>query len=190
MTEVIVYEESICNVKWGTFVLIGLLSLIFGILIFFYPELTAAVLVMLFGVMVIVLAFITLVGALMSPGESGRPALLLLAAIFGFIVGAVALIAPQVLAAILTIIIGVVLFVIGIMNVVLALSEKTYNHRGLLFLLGILSIIFAFLIMIYPLFGAVILFGYLVGAYFLIYGILSIIAGLVLRSVRNEYCRV
>ena len=43
MTDVIVYEESICNVKWGTYVLIGLLALIFGILIFFYPGITAAV---------------------------------------------------------------------------------------------------------------------------------------------------
>jgi uncharacterized membrane protein HdeD (DUF308 family) len=45
MTDVILYEESICNVKWGTYVLIGLLALIFGILIFIFPELTAAVLV-------------------------------------------------------------------------------------------------------------------------------------------------
>ena len=61
MTDVIVYEESICNVKWGTFVILGLLSLIFGILIFFYPGITAAVLVMLFGVLIIVLAFIALI---------------------------------------------------------------------------------------------------------------------------------
>jgi uncharacterized membrane protein HdeD (DUF308 family) len=110
-------------------------------------------------------------------------------AIIGFIVGAGALVAPQIFAAILTIIIAIVLFVIGIVNITLALSEKDYPHRWLVFLLGILSIVFAILIMIYPLFGAVILFGYLVGAYFILYGILSLIAGFALRSVQKEYCR-
>jgi len=189
MTEVIVYEESICNVKWGTFVLIGLLSLIFGILVFFYPGLTAAVLVMLFGVLIIVLAVLTLVIALMSTGESGSPALLLIVAVLGFIVGAGAIVAPQIFAAFLSIIIGIVLFVIGIVNVTIALSEKTYPHRWMLFFLGLLSIIFAMLIMAYPLYSAVILFGYLIGAYFLLYGIFSIIAGLFLRSIKNEYCK-
>ncbi|MCU0629063.1 MAG: DUF308 domain-containing protein [Methanoregulaceae archaeon] len=189
MTDVIVYEEKMCNVKWGTFVLIGLLSLIFGILIFFYPGITAAVLVMLFGVLIIILAFMALVMALMSTGESGRPTLLLLAAILGFIVGASALVAPQFLAAFLTIIIAIVMFVIGIVNVTIALSEKTYPHRWLLFIMGVLSIIFAILLMIYPLIGSVILFGYLIGLYFLIYGILSIIAGFALRSIKNEYCK-
>jgi uncharacterized membrane protein HdeD (DUF308 family) len=189
MTDVIVYEERICTVKWGTFVLLGLLSLIFGILIFIYPQITAAVLVMLFGVLIIVLAFLALMAALMAPGGSGRPTGLLVMAIIGFIVGAGALVAPQIFAAILTIIIAIVLFVIGIVNITLALSEKDYPHRWLVFLLGILSIVFAILIMIYPLFGAVILFGYLVGAYFILYGILSLIAGFALRSVQKEYCR-
>ena len=89
MTDVIVYEESICNVKWGTYVLIGLLALIFGILIFFYPGITAAVLVMLFGVLIIVLAFIALISGLMSTSEHGRPLWLLLLAVLGFIVGAI-----------------------------------------------------------------------------------------------------
>jgi len=57
------------------------------------------------------------------------------------------------------------------------------------FRLGILSIIFAILIMIYPLIGSIILFGYLIGLYFVIYGILSLIAGFALRSVQKEYCK-
>ncbi len=189
MTDVLVYRESICDVKWGTFVLLGLLALIFGIVIMFFPGLTAAVLVMLFGVLIIVLAFLALIIALMSPGETGRPTLLLLAAIIGFIVGVGAILAPQFFAAILTIIIAVVLFVIGLMNIIIALSEKTFPHRWLLFIMGLLSVIFAILLMVYPLMGAVVLFGYLLGIYFIIYGILSIAAGLSLRSIKNEYCK-
>ncbi|MDD1707119.1 MAG: DUF308 domain-containing protein [Methanoregulaceae archaeon] len=188
MAEVVIYEEKVRNVKWGTFVLLGLLALIFGILIFFYPGLTATVLVMLFGVLIIVLAFLALIMALMTTGETARPTWLLLAAILGFIVGVGSLIAPQFFAAMWAIIIAVVLFVIGLMNIIIALSEKGHPHRWLLFLMGLLSLIFAILVMVYPLFGAVILFGYLIGIYFVIYGILSIIAGFALRSmVKNMY---
>jgi uncharacterized membrane protein HdeD (DUF308 family) len=189
MTEVVMYRESVCDVKWGTLVLLGLLSLIFGIVIFFYPGITMAVLVMLFGVLMIVLAFLALIIALMSPGTSGRPTLLLLGAIFGFIVGVGAILAPQFFGAILALIIAVVLFVIGLVNIIIALSEKTFPHRWLLFIMGLLSVIFAILIMGYPLIGAVVLFGYLIGMYFVIYGILSIIAGFALRNIRNEYCK-
>jgi uncharacterized membrane protein HdeD (DUF308 family) len=189
MTEVMMYKESVCDVKWGTFVLLGLLSLIFGIVIFIYPGITAAVLVMLFGVMMIVLAFLALIIALMSPGTTGRPTILLLGAILGFIVGVGAILAPQFFGAILTIIIAVVLFVIGLVNIIIALSEKTFPHRWLLFIMGLLSLIFAILLMVYPLMGAVVLFGFLIGIYFIIYGILSIIAGFALRSVKNEYCK-
>jgi uncharacterized membrane protein HdeD (DUF308 family) len=189
MTEVLMYKESICDVKWGTYVLLGLLSLIFGIVIFMYPGLTAAVLVMFFGVLVIVLAFMALVMALMSPGTTASPTWLLLGAILGFIVGVGAILAPQFFGAILTIIIAVVLFMIGLMNVIIALSEKTFPHRWVLFFMGLLSVIFAILLMVYPLIGSFILFGVLIGIYFIFYGILSIIAGFSLRSVKNEYCK-
>jgi uncharacterized membrane protein HdeD (DUF308 family) len=189
MAEVVMYEEKIANVKWGTFVLLGLLALIFGIVIFIYPQIAAAVLVMLFGVLIIVLAFLALIIALMSTGETARPTLLLLAAILGFIVGIGSLLAPQFFAAIYAIIIAVVMFVLGVVNIAIALGEKTYPHRWILFLLGLLSIIFAIIVLVYPLFGAVVLFGFLVSAYFILYGILSIIAGFALRSIKKAYIK-
>lgn len=190
MADTSVYEQSLCNVKWGTYVILGLLAVVFGIVIFSFPGITAAVLVMLFGVLMVILAFLAFVMALMSKGETARPTLLLIAAIFGFIVGIGSIVAPQFFAAILALIIAVVLFVIGVVNILIALSEKAYPHRWLLFIMGLLSIIFAVLVMFYPLIGALVLFGYLVGLYFLIYGILSIISGFILRSIREEYCRI
>jgi uncharacterized membrane protein HdeD (DUF308 family) len=59
----IMHEERICDVKWGTLTLIGFLSLIFGIIILFYPGITEQVIVMLFGVLVIVLAVLALITA-------------------------------------------------------------------------------------------------------------------------------
>ena len=71
----VMHEERICDVKWGTMVFLGILSLIFGIIILFYPGVTAAVIVMLFGVLILILAFLALIIALMSTG--GKATMLL-----------------------------------------------------------------------------------------------------------------
>jgi uncharacterized membrane protein HdeD (DUF308 family) len=180
------HEERLCDVKWGTLAFLGILSLIFGIILLFYPGITAAVVIVLFGIIILVLAFLALVLALMSTG--GRATLLLLGAIVGFIVGIIAILAPIVIGALLVIIIGIVLFMIGIVDIAIALGEKAYPHRWLLFILWILSIIVAFLFWVYPAAGAVALFGIIVGIYFVIYGILALIAGFALRSVKKQYC--
>ena len=101
------HQERVCDVKWGTLTLIGFLSLIFGIIILFYPGITAGVIVMLFGVLVIILAVLALITALLETG--GRSTLLLLGAILGFIVGVGALVSPIVIGSFLVIIIGIVL---------------------------------------------------------------------------------
>jgi uncharacterized membrane protein HdeD (DUF308 family) len=181
------HEERICDVKWGTLALIGFLSLIFGIIILFYPGITEEIIVMLFGVLVIILAVLALITALLSTG--GRSTLLLLGAIIGFIVGVGALLSPVIFGAFLVIIIGIVLFVIGLVDMAIAIGEKEYPHRWLLFILGILSIIVAILLWAEPVIGAIVVFGVLVGIYFVVYGILAIIAGFALRSVKKQYCK-
>lgn len=183
-------DISICQIKWGTFVLIGIMSLVFGILFLTFPDLTAEVIVILIGVIMIVLAILAVVLALMSRVGDRSSVLLLVAGVLGFLVGLSAVIAPVLFGALMSIIIGVVFFVNGIVNIALAIGEKTLPHRWILFLLGMVSILFAVLLMAYPLLGLVFLFGYLVGIYFVIYGILSIIAGLAIRKVAGEVCPV
>jgi uncharacterized membrane protein HdeD (DUF308 family) len=184
------YEESLCTMKWGTFVLIGIMSLVFGILFFIFPELTAEVIVILIGVIMIVLAILSVTLALMSRAGDSSSVLLLIGGVLGFLVGVGAIVAPVLFGALLSIIIGVVLFVIGIVNISIAIGERTLPHRWILFLLGLVSIVFAVLLMAYPVLGLVFLFGYLVGIYFVIYGILSLIAGLAIRKIAGDICTV
>ncbi len=179
------YEVTISDVKWGGFVFLGVLSLLFGILVMLFPTITATVLVILFSLLVILLAFMAIVMALMTPVGKTRSSLLLLAGVLGFIVGVAGIVYPVVFGAILVEIIAVVLFVIGLMTISFAVSEKTFQHRWLLALDGVLAIVFALLFMVYPLIGALILFGYLVGAFFVIYGLIAIVIGFALRGKKE-----
>ncbi|HUU75344.1 MAG TPA: DUF308 domain-containing protein [Methanoregulaceae archaeon] len=181
------YDVSFCDVKWGSFVFLGLLSLIFGILIMLFPNISATVLVILFSLLIILLSFMAIIMALMTPAGETRSSLLLIAGVLGFLVGVAGIIYPIVFGAILVEIIAIVLFVIGLLNIAFAVSEKTFPHRWMLTLAGILAIIFGVLFMIYPLIGALVLFGFLVGAFFVIYGIIIIAVGVALRGTK-EVC--
>ncbi len=55
------HEERLCDVKWGTLALLGVLSLIFGIILLIFPKTTMEVVVVLFGIIVLILAFLALI---------------------------------------------------------------------------------------------------------------------------------
>ncbi len=188
MTDIVVYEASLCNVKWGAFVLIGFLMLIFGLLMALFPGITATVVVMLFGVIILILAFLAVILALLHPAGSSPGTFLLIGGIIAFLVGVAAILSPIFFGEVLVIIIAIVLFIIGLMDIVFAIAEKSAQHRLMIGFLGVLSIIFALLLMGLPLLGGIIIFGYLIAIYFIIYGVISIIAGYAIRGLLKESC--
>jgi uncharacterized membrane protein HdeD (DUF308 family) len=187
MTEVL-SEESICRMKWSTFVLTGVMSLLFGFLFFFFPELTAEVVVTLLGIIIIVLAIFAIVLALQSRVGDTYSSLLLIVGIIGFFAGIAAIVSPLLFGAVISLIIGGVLLVIGAVNIVMGFSEKENRSRWSMFLLGVVSIVFAALLLLYPLYGSIILFGYMVGIYFVLYGILLVGIGFIVKKISSEIC--
>lgn len=179
------YEVTISDVKWRSFAFLGLLSLLFGILIMLFPGVAETVLIMLFSIIIILLAFMAIIMALLTPVGETRSTLLFVAGVIGFFVGLGGIMYPIVYGAILAEIFAIVLFVIGFMNLAFVVSEKTFSHRWLIALAGILAIIFGILFMIYPLIGAMILFGLLVGIFFVLYGIVGIAVGFALRGSKE-----
>jgi len=93
MTDVL-SEESICRMKWSTFILTGVMSLLFGFLFFLFPELTAEVVVTLLGIIIIVLAIFAIVLALQSRVGDTYSGLLLVGGIAGFFAGMAAIMSP------------------------------------------------------------------------------------------------
>ena len=187
MTEVST-EESLCRMKWSTFVLTGIMSLVFGILFFLFPALTAEVVVTLLGIIIIVLAIFAIVLALLSRVGDTYSGLLLIGGIAGFFAGMAAIISPLLFGAFLTIVLGTVLLVTGIVNIAMGFSEKDRRGRGSMFFLGVVSILFAVLFMFYPVFGSIILFGYMVGIYFVVYGVLLVGTGFIVKKIVPEIC--
>jgi uncharacterized membrane protein HdeD (DUF308 family) len=181
-TKVTVVDERLKNVRWGWYVIFGIVAIIFGGLVLFYPRIStafmvifAAALLMLFGLY----GFIT--GFLKPAGEKLVPIIL---GLIAFLIGLAGLVYPAAFGVSIVVLIGILILMIGGLMIVFSIVEKELAHRWLLFFLGVFSVIFAILFFIYPITTAVGI-GILVGIYFIITGIMSIIAGFQIRSLKK-----
>ncbi|OPX69260.1 MAG: hypothetical protein A4E37_00531 [Methanoregulaceae archaeon PtaB.Bin056] len=176
-----------CDRGWGALLVLGLLSILFGVLMILFPDLTAIAVVTLIGVLVIILGAIMLLSSLFLPAGAARSTLLLFGGLAGLLIGVGIIVYPILAGAVITEIIGAVIFVIGMMQILFGLVFEKDRRRGLYFIAGILSAIFALLIVFYPFIGSIVLFGYLLAIYFLLLGIMMVIAGYLGHSLCTRY---
>jgi len=174
--------ENVTGVKWVSIVLLGVLSVIFGLLVILFPKISATVLVELIGILILLVSFAALMLSALSPGGWKSSLLLALLAIIGFFFGIATIIHPIVMGEVIFIIAGIALFLGGIIGLVLAVGESHMAHRGLFALQGILSIIIGLLICVLPIFG-VILMVLWVGVILVVYGIVGIALGYCIRAL-------
>jgi uncharacterized membrane protein HdeD (DUF308 family) len=176
--------ENVTGIKWGALVLLGILSVIFGLLVVFFPKISATVLVELIGILIILLSFAALVLSALSPGGWKSSLLLALLAIIGFFFGIATIIQPIVMGMVIFSIAGVALFLGGLIGIVLAVAEPAMVHRGLFALQGVLAIIIGLLISIFPIFGVALMVIW-VGVVLVIYGIVGIALGYCVHAVEK-----
>jgi len=177
-------EGQVTDMRWGSFVLLGLLSIVFGLVIAFFPGMTTTVLIELIGIFIVIVSFGVIMMSAVSPGGLKGSILLAIVGIIGFFFGLATILSPYVMGRVIFILAGIALLIGGILGLVLAISEKEMTHRGLFALQGILSIILGCLIIAGPVIGASLLV-ILLGTYFVVWGILSVIMGFVVRSAKK-----
>jgi uncharacterized membrane protein HdeD (DUF308 family) len=173
---------NVTGVKWGSIVLLGILSVIFGILVVLFPKISATVLIELIGILILLLSFAALMLSALSPGGWKSSLLLALLAIIGFFFGIATIIHPIVMGEAIFLIAGIALFLGGLIGLVLAVGESQMAHRGLFALQGILSIIIGLMICILPLLGVALMVLW-VGVILVVYGIVGIALGYCIRAL-------
>ena len=175
-------EESVvilnpCDRGWGAFVILGVISLLFGFLMMLFPETTAIAVLTLVGVLLIILGVIMLLSSLLMPAGAPHSLLLLVGGIVGILAGVGVILYPIVTGSVIVEILGAAIIIIGMMQLLFGLVHENDPRRVIYIVSGIVSILFALLIVFYPWLGGIILFGFLVGVYFMLLGILIIAAG-------------
>jgi uncharacterized membrane protein HdeD (DUF308 family) len=169
---------------WWQIALRGLIALIFGILVLAWPGVAIAILAIIFGAFVFVDGIFTLVAAVNYKAGAGRRTWLFIRGIAGIIVGLITFFWPAITALALVIIIAAWALVTGVMELVFAFrANQNTAIRWMFAISGILSLILGALMVAQPLIGALVI-AVVIGAYAVLAGILLIILGFRLRSVK------
>jgi uncharacterized membrane protein HdeD (DUF308 family) len=169
---------------WWQIALRGFIALIFGILVLAWPGVSLFIFAIIFGAYVFVDGIFTLVAAVNYKAGAGRRTWLFIRGIAGIIVGLITFFWPAITALALVIIIAAWALVTGVMELIFAFrANQDSAIRWMFAISGILSLILGALMLVQPLLGALVIM-WIIGAYAVLAGILLIILGFRLRSVK------
>ena len=167
---------------WGLVVVMGILSIILGILVVVYPGATIVTVAIFFAAWLFVSGIFSLVGAFTRDGDTGSRVLTAVLGVLSIIVGFALLREPFQSVEVFIFVLGIFWLVQGIMTFVAAFAHK--QGRNWRIFSGILGILAGIIILVYPISSAVTL-ALIGGIWLVILGVTQIIAGFQLRSAKR-----
>lgn len=168
---------------WWTFVLRGVLAILFGVLAFFAPQFGIAILVGLFAAWAIIDGAGNLVAGIRTRGQDRSWWLEVLEGLVSVAAGVVAILLPAAAAQVLVLIIAAWAVVTGVIEIVMAVRlRRVVDNEVWLALAGAASILFGIILVLFPAAGALSLV-WLIGSFAIAFGAFLIILGWRLRGI-------
>lgn len=167
--------------NWWLLVLRGVVGVLFGMVALFYPAITLAVLVILFGAFALADGLFAVFAAVANRREEPRWTSLLLSGIIGLIIGIVTFFWPGITALALLFLIAAWAMIIGVGEIVAAIRlRKVIRGEWFLLIAGILSVLFGIVLLLFPGVGALAVVLW-IGLWAIVVGVMRIAAGFRLR---------
>ncbi len=163
---------------WWVLAIAGVVSILFGLAALFWPHITLAVLIVLFGVFALINGLAEIFAMLKAIGEHRTWWTHLLLGLLSIAAGLVVFAYPGMTVVVLVYVIGFWAVAIGIMEIIAALTTGEF----LLVIAGVISILFGLLLMANPGIGAL-AYVMVIGLFALVRGILLLIASIRAPSV-------
>jgi uncharacterized membrane protein HdeD (DUF308 family) len=175
--------------NWWVLALRGVLGILFGIGAFVWPGIALAALVLVFGAYAFVDGIFAVVAGIGMRRQIDRWWLIVLEGAAGIILGVLTFLSPGITALILLSFIALWAILTGVFEIATALQlRKLIENEWLLILSGVVSIIFGILLIVFPGSGMLSLV-WLIGAYALFFGILTLVLSFRLRGMRDRMGR-
>jgi uncharacterized membrane protein HdeD (DUF308 family) len=166
---------------WWLFLLRGIVAILFGVLAFIWPGLTVFTLVLLYGAFVLVDGLLALGHAIMGGGVGSRWWLALVG-VAGIVAGVLTFVWPGITALVLLFFIAGWSIALGVFQIVGAIRlRKEIDNEWWLILSGVVSVLFGLILLFRPGQGALALI-WVIGAYAIVFGVLTIAFALKLRG--------
>lgn len=168
---------------WWTFILRGIVAILFGIVVFFVPPLGLAALVGIFAAYSLIDGVTSIFAGVRSRGRDKSWWLEILEGVVGIAAGVIALIFVDLAATILIWIIAAWAIVTGAFEIMAAIRlREQIEGEFWLGLAGAASILFGILIFVFPAAGALSVV-WLIGGFAIAFGVFLVILGWRLRTI-------
>ena len=166
-------------------VALGVVTVIAGVAVLAWPDATAKVIAVIFGIFALVNGVFQLVSAIASDGArgSGARVLLALAGVLSLLLGIVCLRHPFQTLAILTLLLGMFWVVSGVVGMVHALGSRGMPGRGFAVFAGAVSVIAGIVLLVYPTVSLIVLV-WLLGLQLVVTGAIVVGWGIAARRDR------
>jgi uncharacterized membrane protein HdeD (DUF308 family) len=172
--------------KWWVMAIRGLLAIIFGLFAFFWPGMTLAALVLLFGAYAFADGAFAIAAAFAFHGDHRNWWTFLIEGLIGIGAGVVAFLMPGITALALLFVIAAWAVLTGVLEIAAAVwLRDLLEHEWLLGISGVLSVVFGVMLWLFPGAGALALIWW-IGAYAIFFGALLIGLSFRLRGWQGE----
>lgn len=168
------YERWLSEVgrAWGWLLAMGIISVVIGLLVIFFPHPTLLVIAMLFGIQLIAIGVFRFVAAFTTPDRSGwLRALSAVLAVLAFIVGIYLLRRPLLSLLVLAVLLGIFWIAHGVIELFAAIGDSGLPARAWVALSGILSIAAGAVVLAFPDLSLLIL-TLILGIWLVVYGVI------------------
>jgi uncharacterized membrane protein HdeD (DUF308 family) len=175
--------------NWWVLALRGVAGILFGIGAFVWPGATLAALILVFGAYVFVDGIFAVVAGIGMRRQLSLWWLVVVEGLAGIILGVLTFRSPDTTALVLVTLIAAWSIITGIFEIATAVRIRTMiANEWLLILSGVVSIIFGILLIAQPSAGAISIV-WLLGAYALLFGILTLMLAFRVRGMRDTLGR-
>jgi uncharacterized membrane protein HdeD (DUF308 family) len=168
---------------WWTFILRGVVAIVFGVLAFVSPAFGIAVLVALFAVWAIIDGVNNLLTGIRTRSRDRSWWLEILEGIVGVVAGVIALALPAFAAEVLVLLIAVWAILTGVIEIWLAIRlRRVIEGEAWMALAGVASILFGIVVILFPAAGALSIV-WLIGSFAIAFGVFLVLLGWRLRRI-------
>lgn len=177
-------DKMIMARPWWEMVLRGILLLVLGVIAMVYPDITIAIIILLFGAIILVEGIFLVIGAIMVKAEDPMWVVLLIGGIISIILGSIILAWPDLTARVVLFLIGAWALIVGLINLMWAIKVRKNEEvtgKGIHALFGIVGISFGLIAIAWPEETATTLI-VIIGILIAIMGILLMVAGFMSRK--------
>ena len=168
---------------WGLIVVLGVLSVILGLLAIAYPGATIVTISIFFAAWLFVSGIFYLISSFTRDGDTGSRVLSAILGVLSIIVGWALLRTPFQSVEVFIFVIGIFFLIQGVMTFIGAFARKAGRNWGIAS--GILGIIAGIIVLTYPISSAVTL-ALIAGIWLVILGIMQVVAGIQLRNAASR----